>query len=643
MRKISTLAIALALPFSLLAQSSKPIDGSAADRFGLISTPLAVSDSPIIRGDFENVPVESRAGGPIWEETFGNGVNTSGDTIYTDNGGWVRQIGDGAIWKYSTTPSEGCWSTGTTLPSFSTVGNGFLMFDADSVNCQDPSPNPPIFTQDILFGSVVSPLIDLSATPAVALSFEYDTRWCCNEQLISVAFSPDGGVNWSNEQVIESPTIVNENLESNFAQNVSNFIGGSSMAMIRFTWSAASHYYLAIDDIQLTLPPADDVRMNYAAVSHNNTAEEYGRIPVDQMQSTITIGAEVYNFGSTSQTNLELAIDFETGGSSVFTGTDSEATLASLDTVTLEDMPSISGLVEGDYTGTFVVTSDNDTAAGGTFSNNELSRNFEITNMLYSIDGIGVHDQAQVSSLGTNSFTDAEDGFMMLTYYDISSTTTAIGLEIVLDDDTELGSTLVVSLHDTADVFVDDVTLFFAESDLYDVIQSDINGGTIQVMFDSPVELQPNAYFAGVEMFSNAGESIIRIVDDVTVPQPFYSTMIFIPNDAVYSNGNAAAIRLIAGPTASVGDDLAQEINLTVYPNPSNGDGIDLVMRSAFNETVEWELIDIAGSLVSSGSFAATNGKNVERLNVAELNSGVYLVKVTSNNYYGTERIVIEK
>ena len=41
----------------------------------------------------------------------------------------------------------------------------------------------------------------------------------------------------------------------------------------------------------------------------------------------------------------------------------------------------------------------------------------------------------------------------------------------------------------------------------------------------------------------------IYILDDETVPQPFYMSMIYIPGDQVYSNGNAAGIRMIREKT----------------------------------------------------------------------------------------------
>ncbi|PCI73781.1 MAG: hypothetical protein COB20_15905, partial [SAR86 cluster bacterium] len=88
--------------------------------------------------------------------------------------------------------------------------NGFLLFDADSANCQDADATPdPIFTSTIYQGSVVSPIIDLSSDPSVILSFEHQSRWCCNVASLTVEVSGDGGATWPTSFQVESSTIVN--------------------------------------------------------------------------------------------------------------------------------------------------------------------------------------------------------------------------------------------------------------------------------------------------------------------------------------------------------------------------------------------------------------------------------------------------
>ena len=627
----------LVLPLGMYAQSAKQTADKYAGRFGL--SPLTTSTLESVDADRDRLQSTERGNGEvIWEETFDNGMNTSGDTVYTDNGGWVRTGSNGDIWKYSTVATNGCWSGNTPAVSFTTASNGFITFDADSANCTDPTTNPPVFTQTVFTGSIESPIIDLTSVPNISLGFEYAERWCCTDPVFTVALSSDSGATWSNEYEIFHPD-ANVNLQGVFEQNVSNEIGGSAGVKIRFTWDAVSHYYLSIDDIQLSVPPSDDMRMNFAYVSHNGTGEEYGRIPKDQLQSEMLVGAEMFNFGSEEQSNVTLEVDFVMGGNSIFDGMASQATLVSLDTVILEDQPTLPNLETGVYTGEFTVTSDADTVGGDNFGNNTLTRKFSVTEALYSIDAIGVNAQPVTGSLGTNSFTDAEDGLMVLNYYDISATTTVIGLQILLDGGSDAGGSLTITLHDTANVFANDVTSFLEESDVYDITQQDVNSGSIDVMFQDPIEIEPNAYFVGVELFSNAGDNIIRIVDDLTVPQPEYSSMIYIPDDQVYTNGNAMGIRLMMqGP---VGISEAESNNgVNIFPNPASD-----VLNVHFTENQQVErmtIVDVAGKLVSDIPSSEFQGSGLNRIDISGLTTGIYIVNVIGSNTVSSQKLIIE-
>ena len=90
------------------------------------------------------------------------------------------------------------------------------------------------------------------------------------------------------------------------------------------------------------------------------------------------------------------------------------------------------------------------------FSNNISSREFMISD-LYSLDGIDVYSDSDVTRMGTGSFTDGTDGFMMMAYYEIAQETDVAGLQIMLDSYlygenalTVSGGEMIISLRDTA-------------------------------------------------------------------------------------------------------------------------------------------------------------------------------------------------
>ncbi|TNF30545.1 MAG: T9SS type A sorting domain-containing protein, partial [Bacteroidetes bacterium] len=267
--------------------------------------------------------------------------------------------------------------------------------------------------------------------------------------------------------------------------------------------------------------------------------------------------------------------------------------------------------------------------------NNTYLRNFAVTEDRYAIDGIGVHpsENLNVGSLGTNSFSDAADGFMLMSYYDISQTVAIMGVEILLSSATVPGGSIIVALHDTADVFADDVTIPLEQTDVIDVLQSDVDAGVMTIMFEEPFEAEPNAYFASVEMFSNSNASDIRILNDLTVPQPFYSTMIYIPNDQVYSNGNAAAIRLITADNVGITETAVLE-GVSVFPNPSEG----LIQINVKDQGVyNVEVVNVLGETIYVG---AMNGNT--SVDLSSYTAGVYMVRVSTEKAAYTERVIVK-
>ena len=156
----------------------------------------------------------------------------------------------------------------------------------------------------------------------------------------------------------------------------------------------------------------------------------------------------------------------------------------------------------------------------------------------------------------------------------------------------------------------------------------------ITVMFDQPFVAEPNGYFAGVEMFSNTNESDIRIIDDLTVVQPAGSSLIYTPDDeTVYSNGNAAAIRLITADNVGI-RSLPQLEGVSVYPNPTNG-LVNVKILDAGNYNLE--LVNVLGAVVYT---AVTNG--TVALDLTQYEKGVYTLQVSNNQGVYTERLIVQ-
>ena len=102
-------------------------------------------------------------------------------------------------------------------------------------------------------------------------------------------------------------------------------------------------------------------------------------------------------------------------------------------------------------------------------------------------------------------------------------------------------------------------------------------------------------------------------------------------NELIIVDSYNHAVRKIVNATG-VGE-LKHELSLSVYPNPSNGTfTLDVV-----NETADIVITDLLGNTV----YAAKHTKGSVKINLENVASGVYLVKVNSKDMYSTKRIVI--
>jgi hypothetical protein len=619
-------AIIVAAPFLAFAQN-----GSTEPTIPLLEESLRVNNSR----STHVTPIERGGGGSIiWSEDFQNGVN-SGSNVITSVGTWTKDGVNGEIWKHSFYTSSGCYSEGTPVPSFTTVANGFLLFDADSANCIDPNTEPPTISQDDLTGYVLSPTIDLSANNAILLEFEYQNRWCCTEAVLTVDISTDNGVTFPNSLPIPVNPTVNEEAGGLISQNISNFAGGQSQVKLRFSWNGVgSHYYLAIDDIAIVQAATDDLKLQWDLVSHNETIEEYARFSMDQAQNTIQFGASIENFGSSIASNVTMLMAvLDVNSSPVYVGSTSQAILLAGDTTFLIlDAPV--NLQPGIYTANFTITSDGEQSGSPNFGDNTNSRTFEVSDAIYCLDGIGVHPAADLAlaQLSTASFTDAEDGFMIFSHNDINASVTATGVQVELSIASVVGGLIVASLHDSTDIGVDDVYSPLVSSTAYALTATDITTGIVDIPFTMPFWVSPGQYYAGVELFSNGNSTDVGILDDITIPQPFWSSMIYIPNDQVYSNGNAMAVRLMTDLATDNGIENASTV-FNVYPNPAND-----VVSILSNEDGQLNILDVNGRIVLTESLISNTRLNVSTI---DLPTGVYQINLITDRSSKTEKLIV--
>ena len=648
MKRIITLFFALATISLSFAQSNATIQAKrSAKEASIKSTPI-------------NVVVESRAVDCIWESDF------------TDASDWVldHDPADCSLdWEIGQNLECGGFYP---IPAIDSEDGYYAMLDSDEYGGEEGGTE----TEDSWLTMANS--VDCSGFDNVIVEFDtwyqsYSTERCfivvSTDGTFPSDLTPDTEHDPANGIYELFPSISGE-VQANTGNpstrriNISESAGGQSQVWVRFNWTGTWGYAWFIDRVCIAEQPENDIALNYGVVSHNGTGEEYGRVPTSQVGGSVNCAGEVFNFGSADQSNVMMSMDVvnsmdypvisEEFGESEMYGFDADGYLTE-ETITgpvatdqsvyfSKDVDIDSSVPADTYTATFTTWSDADADGGDYFGDNTATREFSFTDNLYSSDGLGVYSLPDVSRMGTGTFTDASDGFMMMSYYDISEGTYVAGVTILLDSydwgnaftepATVAGGELVVAIRDTtlmsSETF--DPGNVIESSDFYLVTQSDVDNGFITVPFSSPVYLSPDAYYMSVEMYSNGNESDIYILDDETIPQPSYLSMIYIPGDQVYSNGTAAAIRLIMGESVGVEEDVISGLN--IYPNPSNGIvNIDLDENGEFSI----EVTDILGKTISRETI-----KSNTILNLNNLDKGVYFVTVSNNEIMKTTKIIVE-
>ena len=476
--------------------------------------------------------------------------------------------------------------------------------------------------------------IDCSTYPNVVLEFNQRVRmWQTTETIFEV--SNDNGATWVQFPVNldkATSTLYQENSQI----NITSAAGGQANVKLRLRYIGAWDYAWLVDDLKIVEQPAYDLRsLTPFVAGTNNLGIEYGKTPVAHLDASYDIGGSAFNFGAATNTNTVANVNFGSGLSYNY----SIGTIAAGDTISYgaTETPS---LAVGAYNGVYTISSTEEAAGSTLFTNNVGNRNFEVTNSVYAMDGIGVNPASTqtTTTLGSDSF-NTPTGTIFANMYHLRGGNTnnvVVSLEIGISSATTAGTSIQVAMIDTATFFADgyqsltDLNGNIAESDFYTVTAADVSAGKITVFFPQPVALADDAYYAAVLTEVNA-TSNIRILNDETVLQPSYASMIHLIGDATYSNGNAFAIRMNMGV---LGLDETADANLSVYPNPSTE--VVTIESNMTEGTIQ--IIDLTGKVVANQTV---NGF-ATAFNTTALTNGIYTVILTNGSTVETRKFIVQ-
>ncbi len=657
MSKLYIPALALALVGgSAAAQQAQP--GSAINKIMLSKKATAADSYSSVRRPV--APMQSAARDIIWSDDFS----------------------DPSLWVAGTTPAEGAptidedtWVIGSAVPDgpaaiapieSSTAANGYALFDSDLYCGGEQNATLTMATG-----------VDLSGYPGVLLQYEqYTARWR-GDYFVDV--SNDGGTVWTPFEVnvglaVTSSTTPNTMVNPELATvNISSVAAGFADVRVRFRYfsvvgihaaDAGCDYAWMVDDVAFVTLPENEIIMNFAYTSTTGTGEEYGRIPTAQMPASMNLGAEIFNFGSSEQTNV--TVNCTVAGPTPFSTAiplldpHASGTIPFNDTATADmdfTLPGALGL--GIYNATFTLTSDQ-VALDANPADNVRLRNFEVTQDIYSVDAIGNYPEGveELAQTGTASFEDNAEGVKLMNMFIIRTPMEATGLQIALGSGTVVGAgaSIKISMLDTAAIFAD-LTLVTSttvnnfvdgiESDWYNITPADVAAGVVTIEFPSPVSLSVNAYYAVATIRGNGTTDVgtdaeVFILDDNTVPQPPATSALWIPFDILDDgsegphfyggNGTAWAIRLTSNTTISVAENTELE-GVTMFPNPTND---VLRINTTTNEKFTVEVMNILGELIMTTKFT---GMTV--LDLDKFADGVYSVRVSNGTKATVQRVTL--
>lgn len=578
----------------------------------------------------------------IWEDDFSNGI-----------GNWTLVSSPaGANWEWMpiATAGRGTFADSSLVSNSPSSVNGAVIFDSDYYDNSGIAAAPQM-------GELISPIIDCSNAPAVGL--EFSQRFRQYQSTTTVSYSTDGGTTYT-DIVVNGSTAVNASITAAEEKQVLflNTAGGQSSVVIKFT-IAADYYYWILDDIRLTsLPAVSDLSISDYAYP----AQAYGT-PISQAAANELSGFAIVasNVGATNVTGVKAyATVSDASNNFLFIDSVSVGTLNSgVDSVI--NFPNTfvpDQLAIGTYNIGYAISSD---SSDFNSADNVQTTQFTITDSTFTNDsGISSGSRpggnpdylfGNMYKMAPNSSSD----WRVHTAYFTAAKNAADGpLE---------GSQVTVYLVELADTIAADLSNLsddpiFTNSGLTPVGLGSFTFPVGAANYDdffvpianvttgaSGVSLKPGAsYFLLVEYAGSSNVIFAAIQRAEHGGFIAYNGTNWFTNYAdangVVTPTSAVARMAISLYTSTNAVELSN-VSLNVFPNPaSDYINLDIKFEEATDATVF--ITDMTGRLVKS-QVLGTITQERATINVSDLAAGTYMVRLSTNEGFKVQRVVIAK
>ena len=389
------------------------------------------------------------------------------------------------------------------------------------------------------------------------------------------------------------------------------------------TGSGSDAYY---DDVPVFQVPLYDV-----ALSTPSSSSAYTQLTTPHL-SPLTFSADVTNIGGQDVTNVDVTFDVTDGsGTSVFTETVSQATMAIGASTTFTATGTFTPTAVGNYSISYDVTM---TEVDSDMSNNTSAGTFALTDSTHAKD-----DGNAVAAIGVSNAAPGQMGhiYEFLTADSISSVSTSF----IQVDPAAIGGTLTAHVYATTNGIPSGTPL---GSSMPITIDTSSNLTEQVFMFATPVAVTAGAYMVAIEegienssiaysgsvftpytgFFTTDGGATWTAFDDVNIP----ITLFIRPNTTGFINVSTNNVEAFTGV-------------FDVMPNPTTGQTwINVEMDNA--QDVQISVYDVTGKLVQGFNDASVSNKRYA-LDLSNEANGVYIVRMVTNGQVATKRVVLNK
>ncbi len=564
--------------------------------------------------------------------------------------------GNDWIWVAGNTPPGGQYST-TALPLNSTsAANGYMMLPSDFYNTPFP-PNGPVAMNTWFTSSAFS---IPSGAGSILVKYEHSIRYCCSSTNDLVLEVSTDSINWVTFEAngFRNPSTASPNGEV-MEINVSSVLGNQTSGYLRFRSTGNVSFYWMIDDILVFEGPRNNMRLTDFEIDFHSAdpiSPIYTIIP-QALLTPVSYSGITLNNGGNTQTNVEFKLDVfmdstiggGPGTGIVYADSDPIGTVLTREIDTSLIANSFYTFNPGWYRSRIYVSSD---------SVNQLPQSAEANYTLavtqdsvVALDGgaaaFGNATLGPAGYVGGGNIGDRITAAVIIGPNVSNVTATSVSYWVPRNRPEVDDLALVPKLYSfnpnvsTLDSALTEIptTASAVVIDTCTACPNPMVGEWVTLPFSSPVNLNPGAYYFGIEQTGGASSELWLgwDINQQLIARTF-SNIMFLnePGNARWiSNHVITGLRLnVNYPVGIEESNSIEASDLKIMPNPNTGI-FTISLENQSRGSYQLKINNSIGQAVLSETINV-NGDFVKQLDLTAFDKGIYFISIEN----GEERLV---